>query len=573
MTLRAARALVVLLLVVPLFGQAPQPVGDQRFQALAARYFAELWQRDPIRATQEGVHEYDAELTDFSAAAFAARVAWTRRFLEALHEIDPASLGAEDSYDQRILEAYLETSLVSLQTLQPWRHDPSYYTSRLALSIYELLGAAHPTRARDEAILQRERAMPDALDAARDNVESVDPVTAEIARSNIASTTSFFANAVPAALGVATPALRAQIDGANAEVVAALERYSAELASGPFAHPAGTYAIGAETYAKLLALQELEPISLQAVRRAGEDALRKTESDFAAIAAHVAPGESPRSVADAMAAHPLPRDAVAAATGDIAALRTFVADHKLLSLPSDDRVKVTLAPPFSVEGSLVSLDVPGTLEKTPGPMYLELAPAEDTASAHSARRLALFSEFALPLVCAHEVMPGHAVNYALDRAEPLSLVRRLLPSKTFAEGWAHYAEQMIVDEGWGHGDPRVRLAQLALELQRECRYLVSLREHTSGMTVPEATRFFEDHAFLDEETARREALRGTQDPLYGYYTLGKLELLKLRTDFRKSAGAEYGLSAFHDRLLAHGDPPIAIARKEMLGADDDGKLL
>jgi uncharacterized protein (DUF885 family) len=170
-------------------------------------------------------------------------------------------------------------------------------------------------------------------------------------------------------------------------------------------------------------------------------------------------------------------------------------------------------------------------------------------------------------------MPGHYVNYALDHTERLSLIRRVFSSPSFSEGWAHYDEQMMVDEGWGNGDPHVRLAQLQAALQRECRYLVGLREHTAGMSVDEATKFFEENAFMAEVTARREALRGTQDPLYGYYTLGKLEILKLRTDFQKKMGSKYSLELFHDELLAHGDPPIAIARKTMLGAEDDGHLL
>jgi uncharacterized protein (DUF885 family) len=147
-----------------------------------------------------------------------------------------------------------------------------------------------------------------------------------------------------------------------------------------------------------------------------------------------------------------------------------------------------------------------------------------------------------------------------------------MPSTSFAEGWAHYDEQMMVDEGWGNGDPRVRLAQLSLALQRECRYLVGLREHTRRHDGRRAATHSSNNAFMAAEPARREALRGTVDPLYGYYTLGKLEILKLRDDFRK-ARAHYSLQTFHDEFLAHGDPPIAIVRKIVLGADDDGKLL
>ncbi len=174
---------------------------------------------------------------------------------------------------------------------------------------------------------------------------------------------------------------------------------------------------------------------------------------------------------------------------------------------------------------------------------------------------------------AHEVMPGHYVNFAIAKHERLSLIRRLLSSPSYAEGWAHYDEQMMVDEGWGNGDPKVRLAQLQGALLREARYIVGLREHTQGMSVADATKFFQVNAFVAQEPAHREALRGTQDPLYGYYTLGKLELLKLRADYRRRVGPAFNLQKFHDAYLAHGDPPIFIVRKELLGAADDGKLL
>jgi uncharacterized protein (DUF885 family) len=170
-------------------------------------------------------------------------------------------------------------------------------------------------------------------------------------------------------------------------------------------------------------------------------------------------------------------------------------------------------------------------------------------------------------------MPGHYANFVLHKYEKLSLVRALSSNPSYTEGWAHYCEEMMVDEGLGDGDPRTRLAELALALQREARYLVGLREHTQGMTVDEGTKFFVDNAFLPEIVARREALRGTGDPLYGYYTLGKLEILKLRDDYKRKLGAAYSLQKFHDAFLAHGNPPIAIVRGLLLGKDDDGNVL
>jgi len=577
MEARAGARVLSVALAIALFGQAPQPVGDQRLRALSMRYFAELWETDPIRATGVGVHDYDGKLPDFSAAAFAARASSIRHYLGDLAAIDPNSLGAEGSYDRRIFEANLQTSLISLQTLAAWRHDPSYYTSRLANAAYGLLARDFaPLRSREQSLLDRERLMPAALDTARANIEGVDPVTADLARRSIAGTIDFFASAVPAAVEpAAPPAFVAQFKVANDAVVAALHGYDEAMEAGPFAHPIGTYAIGPALYEKLLALQELEPIPLATYERLGQSALRQTEAEFVSTAARIDPKSSPREVAAALGTvHPSPADLLKAAANDIAALRAFVIARKILTLPADDDVQVVPTPQFSRQTTFASINVTGPLEKTASVAYFEITPAEaDWSPERREEHLAFFNDYALPLISVHEVMPGHYVNFALDRHEQLSPIRRLLPSKTFAEGWAHYAEQMMVDEGWGQGDPHVRLAQLQLALQRECRYLVGLREHTEGMTVAEATRFFEEHAFMGEEPARREALRGTQDPLYGYYTLGKLELLKLRDDFKKAAGSEYSLEAFHDQLLDHGDPPIAIARKIVLGADDDGKLL
>ncbi len=173
---------------------------------------------------------------------------------------------------------------------------------------------------------------------------------------------------------------------------------------------------------------------------------------------------------------------------------------------------------------------------------------------------------------AHEVYPGHFTNFALDRHLPLTLSEKLLTATSFVEGWAHYGEQMMVDEGWGGGDPRVRLMQLREAIWRNARYVAGVKLHTQGMTVAQATRFFQTEAFLDPANARAEARRGTQDATYGYYTLGKLEILKLRADYRKKLGSAFTLARFHHDLLQYGDPAIPLLRPLLLGSDDDGKI-
>jgi uncharacterized protein (DUF885 family) len=229
---------------------------------------------------------------------------------------------------------------------------------------------------------------------------------------------------------------------------------------------------------------------------------------------------------------------------------------------------------FQRATTFASMDSPGPLETVATQAYYNVTPIDATApKAKQDQLLSFYNDYWLPLVSAHEVYPGHYVNYTIDKHLPLSLVRKLNWSSSFGEGWAHYDEQMMVDEGWGEGDPKVRLAQLGGALLRECRFIVGIEEHTAGMSVEGGTQFFMHNAFMSREAASKEALRGTQDPTYGYYTLGKLEILKLRSDMQKKLGPAYSLQAFHDMLLAHGDPPIPLLRPLLLGDADDGKVL
>ena len=571
-------AALVALLAMPLDAQETRPLGDQRLDALANQYFDALWKLDPIRATRVGVHEYDDKVGDYTAQGYADRIALDRRVRGQLAAIDPTSYGAESADDAEILAARLDEGLLKLQTREVWRHDPSTYTTDAAQAVYSLVTRNFaPAKVRMRDIILRERQLPALLAAGKANLTSVDAVTAEISRRNIAGTIDFFTTVVPIAVApLMDAASRQDFKAANDATLVALRDFAQSLEAGVFAHPSGTFAVGSKLFERMLALQELTPIPLATYERVGEAALARTKADFIDTAKAIDPSKPPQEVAASLGMdHPAPDALLREASDDIGKLRAFVIAHHIITLPpGSEAVKVVATPEFARATSFASMNSPGPLEKTATEAYYNVTPIEpDWTAARKDQHLAFFNVYAFPIVTMHEVMPGHFVNFALARSERLSLIRRIVSSPSFSEGWAHYDEQMMVDEGWGNGDPHVRLAQLQLALQRECRYLVGLREHTAAMTLDVATKFFEDNAFMSEETSRREALRGTQNPLYGYYTLGKLEILKLRTDFQKRMGSKYSLELFHDELLAHGDPPIAIARKTMLGAEDDGHLL
>ena len=276
---RAATSVaLVAVLALPLGAQENRPLGDQRLDALAASYFDALWKLDPVRATETGVHDYDDKVADESAQGFAERIALVRRTRTQLAAIDPTSYGAESADDAEIFGAKLDEALLRLQTRETWRHDPSLYASDAAQAVYSLVARNFaPPKVRLRDVILRERQLPALLAAGKGNLASVDPVTVEIARRNIAGTIEFFTTVVPAAVApLIDPASRADFKAANDGTIAALRDYQQSLEAGVFAHPSGTFAIGAKLFERMLALQELTPISLATYERVGEAALART---------------------------------------------------------------------------------------------------------------------------------------------------------------------------------------------------------------------------------------------------------------------------------------------------------
>ena len=563
----------------------PAGTSSARLGGLETAYVANLFREQPSSATQAGLHGEDGRLPDLSAAGFARRVAASRRELAALDALDPLgaagspaeTLSDEDRVDVGIMRSALRHEILDDDTERHWRHAPAMYTSAASYAVYGLFSRDFaPLAERARSTIARERAIPALLAAGKTNVTTVDATSALIAKADIAGAVAFFRTTVPEAFATLDDAaLRAQLGAANAAAVAALQDYAAFMDAGPLAHPSGTYAIGAQSYATRLELQEGRAIPLDVYERVGQQALDQTKAAFVATARGIDASKPAYDVyQDLSRSHPSSDALLATAQNLLARLRAFVVAKHLVTLPAEFDVQVRETPIFSRQTSFASMNTPGAFEHVATQAYYYVTPADPAWTPQQQdEHLGFYNTYAFPIVSAHEVMPGHYVNFVLHKSERLSLVRALSGNPSYSEGWAHYDEQMMVDEGWGDGDPRVRLAQLQNALQREARYLVGLREHTQGMTVDEATRFFQDNAFMPQIQARREALRGTQDPLYGYYTLGKLEILKLRDDYRKKLGPAYTLQKFHDAFLAHGNPPIASVRQLLLGADDDGKLL
>jgi uncharacterized protein (DUF885 family) len=572
--LLALLALSALLAPPPL---AAAPSADARYAALARGYFAGTFRANPVSATAAGIHDYDTQLGRYGSADYAAQLANDRATLQALGAIEAQPLSARGRLDAAMLANALHDDLLLNGTMALWRHQPDGYVQTAANGVFLLISrdfAPPAVRLRDA--IARENATPALFAQARANLSAVDRDTAEIAVEDATGSVDLFATTIPQALaGVGDAATQARFRASTAVAVAATRAFVSYLRTRWIAHPVGTFAIGAANYRARLKYEEGVDLPLDAYLAIGEKALARTRAAMIASAQRIHPGASvPQVIAELSRRHPSGAQLIPAAQADLVRLRAFVIARHLIDLPPDARIRVTPTPQFMRSTTEAAEDSPGPLERVAKQAYYFVTPVDPhDPPAVQAQYLASFNDFERPIVSAHEVYPGHFTNFVIDRHLPLTLSEKLLTATSFVEGWAHYDEQMVVDEGWGGGDPRVRFMQLREAIWRNARFVAGVKLHTQGMTVPQAIRFFEAQAFLDPANARAEAKRGTQDATYGYYTLGKLEILKLRADYRKKLGARFSLARFHHDLLQYGDPALPLLRPLLLGTADDGKIL
>ena len=545
-----------------------------RYAAIAETFFADGFRESPSGATATGVHRYDARLDDVSAAAYRRHFAREHRTLLALRALDPAGLSPEVAIDRAMLVNAILDDELDLGERAQWRHDPDLYVGMASGSLYSLIErrfAPAATRLRDA--IAREQALPHMLAQARHNLGSVDAATKTVSALDADGAVSFIENDVPAAFaGTGDSQARAAFRESTARASAAMRAFAAYVRG---IVPSGTYAIGASAYERRLRYEDALAMPVAAYLAVGERALRRDRARFVATARAINPDESPEAVYASLARkHPAPGKLLAAAHVDLTDLRRFVERKRIVTLPADADITVVATPKFERSFVTAQEDPPGPLERVATKAYYNVTPADAAwPRARQVGYLAQFNDYERPLISGHEVYPGHFVNYTIDKHLDLSLTRRLLWNSEFGEGWAHYGEQMMVDQGWGDGDPHVRLAQLSEALLRECRFVVGVQLHTGGWSLARSERFFRTACFQTPAVATEETLRGTQDPMYGYYTLGKLMILKLRSDYERKLGSAYTLQKFHDALLAHGDPPVPLLRPLLLGSDDDGKAL
>jgi uncharacterized protein (DUF885 family) len=549
---------------------APSQQTQAAFERLVDRYFDFYFQSNPTSATQAGFHQYDAQLEDFSHSAVEADVAGLTKFRKQFSEIQRTDLPEESAGDLDILTSSIDSRLLDLQAIQMWRKDPDVYTSGVSYSVFLIMRRNFAPQAdRLRSVIARERQIPKALQAARQNLHNPPRVYTEVALQQLPDTIKFFQNDVPAAFREVKDAkLLGEFKASNDAAVDALKEYQKYLKKELLPASHGDFRLGAGNFSKKLLYDEMVDIPLDRLLEVGYADLRRNQQQLGKIAAEIDSHRSPAEVlADLRRDHP-PADQLLQSFRDtLGGLRQFIEQRKIITLPSAIPPIVEETPPFERALTTAAMDTPGAYEtKATEAMFDVTLPEPGWKPEKIEEWMQAFNRGTITSTAIHEVYPGHYTQFLWLQAAP-SKTRKVLYNNSNAEGWAHYAEQMMLDEGYGGHDPKLRLGQLLDALLRDARFIVGIEMHLGKMTVAQGQAFFIKEGFQVPPVAEVEARRGTSDPTYLYYTLGKLQILKLREDYQKLRGAEFTLQEFHDRFMRQGSVAMKIIRKSMLGND------
>jgi hypothetical protein len=574
----AALAALILTLSACSGPPAPPPAAPAPAQLrdawpeFAAGFIEATFKADPFFAVQAGRHEFDGKMADWSPEALAAEVARLHRARSDAATLDAASMSADERFEREYLLTVIDGTLFWLERARSPFTNPAWYLSRLDPDVY-LNRDYEPLATRMQAYIGYARAIPKLAAEIRANLHT--PLAASLVQRGIdgfGGFADFFRHDVPRVFaGVQDEAAQKELAAADGAAAAAMDGLKHWL-EGERKQATRDFALGAPLFQGMLQDTERVDVPLDQLLAVGRaDLQRNTEALKQACAQYLSGGSLKACVAK-MRADKAQGGAVEGAKRQLVQLREFVIARGMVSVPGDQQPLVVEAPPYN-RANFAYINVPGPYEQHPVYSY-NIAPPDPTWRAKE-RAEYIPGMARLLYTSVHEVWPGHYLQFLHSNSNP-SKLEALWIGYAFAEGWAHYCEEMMWEEGLGNGDPGQHVGQLTEALLRDVRYLSAIGLHTQGMTVSQSERMFLEQALVDPGNARQQAARGTYDPEYLKYTLGKLMIRKLRTDWvANQAGAGADPKAhwreFHDKFLSYGGPPIPLVRKAMLG--EEGGLL
>jgi hypothetical protein len=548
---------------------------SEPFHHFVDDYLAYLHEVHPTGASLDGIHTYDDHIEDFSRQAVEQHTRALSGFSRRLQDINLSDLTAVEKAEQPMVAANIQARMFELEQIRTWERNPQHYADTLCSSLAAQVVFTHaPLPERARRVLSKLRQTARVVQAARDNIKDPPGIFVKVGLETFRGALNFIEKDLPRAFSALDDMhVLGDLADASTEAANAISKYIQYLEEEAAPKARASFRLGRDLFERKLALDEGLAMDADRLLDIALREFQTTQDEFRSLAGKLDGGDPIAAWRKAKEEHPAPGGLSAAAQQQLEELVTFIDRNDIVTRPEGESVIVAPTPEF-YRWTFASMWVPGPFEQKATRAYYYLTDADPSWSADRQEdHLRDFNYPTLWAISIHEVYPGHFLHYQFLRRVESKVRKSLMFSPaSFVEGWAHYTEQMMVEAGFHRTDQTFKLAQLAEALIRLGRFIVAIRLHVQDWSVEQGVRFFRDECFMEEGGARREAERGTFDPTYLVYSVGKLMLLKLRRDYKEQQGAKYSQRAFHDQLLSNGTATFAVQRQLMLG-DASGDLL
>lgn len=544
---------------------------DSTFIRLSNEFISGYLKWRPQSGVALGLHEYDGKITDYSAGSITVELARLRKYRSDLVSFDTTQLSSKAFYDYKILLNAINKEIFDFEVTDSYKNNPMSYAGVFDVNIYIKRNFA-PLKNRVKSIITILKEAPKIYQDAKKNLaDSLPEPFIKTAILIAKGTADFLGKDMLIALEeLKNDSIMKELEPVNKTAIEEINNYATYLEKEKLPMANKNFQLGRENYKKMLSgeMVYLEP---EKILEIGMKRLRQEQQQFEETAKKIDPIKKAIDVyKEIQRDHPTAASLIPDTKKNIESIRQFLIDKKIVTIPSDVRVKVEETPKFARATSFASMDTPGPFETKATEAYYYVTPVENNWTEKQKNEwLTSFNFYTTDVVSIHEAYPGHYIQFLHLNSSPVSKVQKIFGSYAFVEGWAHYTEKMMLEEGFGADKDSVtaakyKLAQLDESLLRFCRLCVSLKLHCEGMSVEEATKFFMDNCYYERKPAEQEAIRGTYDPGYLNYSLGKLMILKLRDDYKKQEGSNYSLQKFNDAIIDNGMPPIPMLRQILL---------
>jgi uncharacterized protein (DUF885 family) len=543
---------------------AVEDLNQQRWESFSQQFIEAYFRLNPAFAVDKGRHEYDGRLPDWSPTGLANQAEFLRTSIAAASAFDPRLLGPEQEFERDYLVAAARGDLFWLESADQPHRNPAYYMNEgLDPSVYVTRPYASP-EVRLKAFIAYLKTVPRAARQIRANLRTPLPLSfINYGKAGFGGFAEYYPTDGKAAFAaVRNPALQAELARSARDAARAMKGLADWLESQ---RPNATqdFALGADKFARMIRDTEMVDLPLAELEAIGRADLKRNQDALRDACARYAPGAAIQACMDKMGANKPAGGPVQAARAQLAGLKAFIQQKDLVTIPGTEEAKVEEAPPYNRQ-NFAYIDIPGPYE-TGLPSVYYIAPP-DPSWTPEVQAGFVPGEADLLFTSVHEVWPGHFLNF-LHANRSRFTFGKVFVGYAYAEGWAHYGEEMMWEAGLGDGDPETHVGQLSNALLRDCRFLSAIGMHSGRMTMEQSRQLFLSECYQDEGNARQQSARGTYDPAYLNYTMGKLMIRKLRDDWTQSRGDRRAWKGFHDKFLSYGGPPIPLVRQQMMGGE------